>query len=190
MSASIRFTGADLETFPDRLDDTRYEVIDGELSVSKQPHWSHQFTGAMLFASLQSWSIQTRRGVANIAPGIIFSSEDDVAPDVIWISRERRARGLRPDGKLYAAPELAVEILSPGGTNERRDREVKLKLYAREGVEEYWLVDWRARTVEVYRRAGEHLQLAGVLTDADRLTSPLLPGFECPVRELWEPALD
>ena len=190
MSSSLRFTMADLEALPDQLDDTRYEVIDGELFVAHQPHWAHQFVGGALWAALQDWSRQTRLGVANIAPGVIFSVEGGVAPDVVWISRERRAEGLRPDGKLYAAPELAIEVLSPGSTNERRDREVKLKLYAREGVEEYWLVDWRARTVEVYRRAGDLLQLAQTLTDADHLTSPLLPGFAHPVRDLWEPALD
>jgi len=190
MSSSLRFTTADVEALPDRLDDTRYELIDGELSVAKQPHWAHQYVSFRLAAAIEAWSRQTGRGVANIAPGVIFSSEDDVAPDVVWISRERRARGLRADGKLYAAPELAVEVLSPGRTNERRDREVKLKLYAREGVEEYWLVDWRARTVEVYRRSGDLLQLAQTLTDADTLASPLLPGFAYPVRDLWEPALD
>ena len=85
---------------------------------------------------------------------------------MVWISRERAAQGLRPDGKLYAAPEIVAEVLSPGSTNERRDREVKLKLYAREGVEEYWLVDWRTRRVEVYRWADDRLHLVATLTDA------------------------
>ncbi len=67
---------------------------------------------------------------------------------------------------------------------------MKRKLYAREGVEEYWIVDGRARTVRVYRRAGDLLQPARTLTDADILTSPLLPGFAYPVRGLWEPPLD
>lgn len=190
MSTARRFTTADLEALPDQLDDTRYELIDGELFVAEQPHWEHQFVSATLWAALQDWSRPTRLGVANIAPGVIFSPENGVAPDVIWISRERRAQGLRPDGKFYAAPEIAVEVLSPGSTNERRDREVKLKLYAREGVEEYWLVDWRARTVEIYRRADELLQPAQTLTDADSVTSPLLPGFAYPVHNLWEPSLD
>ena len=109
---------------------------------------------------------------------------------MVWISRERRARGVRPNGHLYLAPEIAIEILSPGSTNERRDRDLKRKLYAREGVDEYWVVDWRSRQVEVYRRAGDTLDLAATLTDADDLTSPLLPGFAFPVRELWEPAFD
>ncbi len=190
MSRTVRFTTADLEALPDPLDDTRYEVIDGELLVAKQPHREHQFTGAVIFAALQAWSRQTGRGVANIAPGLIFSAEDNDAPDVVWISRERRTQGVRPDGRLHTAPELVVEVLSLGSANERRDRELKLKLYARQGVEEYWLVDWRARAVAVYRRSGDELQLVENLSDADELTSPLLPGFAYPVNDLWEPPLD
>ncbi len=190
MASTLRFTNADLESFPDPLDDTRYELIDGALQVAHQPHWEHQFTSGKLFVALQGWSDQTRAGMANLAPGVIFSPEDGVAPDVLWISRERRARGLRPDGKLYIAPEIAIEILSPGGANERRDRDLKRKLYAREGVEEYWIVDWRVKEIAIYRRDGDTLEPALTLTDADALTSPLLPTFSFPISELWEPMLD
>ena len=64
------------------------------------------------------------------APGLIFADDDDVAPDVVWISRERLAGTLDQTGHLHTAPELVVEVLSPGSVNERRDREVKLKLDA------------------------------------------------------------
>ena len=60
--------------------------------------------------------------------------EDDVAPDVVWISSCCIAATLGPDGKLHAAPELICEALSPGAAHERRDREAKLKLYSRRGV--------------------------------------------------------
>jgi Uma2 family endonuclease len=85
---------------------------------------------------------------------------------------------------LHAAPELVVEILSPGATNERRDREAKLKLYSRRGVLEYWIVDWRAQQVEVYRREELALRLGATLYPADVLQSPLLPGFACQVATL------
>jgi len=97
---------------------------------------------------------------------------------------------LRPDGKLYIAPEIAIEILSPGSANERRDRDLKRKLYAREGVEEYWIVDWRTKEIAIYRRDGSTLEPVLTLTDADALTSSLLPGFTFPINELWEPPLD
>jgi Uma2 family endonuclease len=97
----------------------------------------------------------------------------------------RLAEGLTDDGKLHAAPELVVELLSPGGTNERRDREAKLKLYAHQGVDEYWIVDWRTKAVEIYRRADDNLRPVAVLTGDDHLTSPVLPGFSYPVSNLW-----
>jgi len=175
MPASLRWTSADLETLP--YDDRRYEIIDGELYVSKQPHWHHQATCGNLFALLRSWSLATKLGEANLAPGVIFADDDDVAPDVVWISAVRLRTLLDETGKLRGAPELVIEVLSPGSTNEQRDREAKLKLYSRRGVDEYWIVDWRERTVDVYRREGAALALTEHLSGDDRLMSPLLPGF-------------
>jgi Uma2 family endonuclease len=93
-------------------------------------------------------------------------------------------------GHLTVAPELVVEVLSPGSSNELRDRDVKLSLYSRIGVDEYWIVDWRARVVEVYRRLGAELQRVATLTGDATLTSPLLPGFSCPISSLWAPAAE
>ena len=184
MTTLPRWTSADLELLPD--DGKRYEIIDGELYVSKQPHWHHQEVCGILFAALRTWSRQTGAGRANIAPGLIFAEDDDVAPDVVWVSRERLATTLAPDGKLHAAPDLAVEVLSPGTHNERRDRDAKLKLYARRGVLEYWILDWRQRRAEVYRRDQLTLTLAFTLTKQDVLESPLLPGFSLPLAELFD----
>ena len=188
MPGPIRFNSADLAALPDPPDGTRYELIDGELLVSRPLHWAHQYTGASIGAALHRWNCHSRAGVANIAPGLIVDDENQVAPDVVWISHARLAQGLEPDGKLHAAPELAIEILSPGSANERRDRELKLKLYSRIGVAEYWIADWCTRTVQVYRRRADgDLQLAATLAEDDALASPLLPGFTLPIGDLWEP---
>jgi Uma2 family endonuclease len=190
MPTSIRFTSADLEAFPDPIDGTRYEIIDGELIVSKQPHLEHQAVNTVIGSALHVWSRQTRLGRAFVVPGLILAAEHDVVPDVVWASHERLAQIYGPDGKLHGAPELTVEILSYGGGNEQRDRELKLKLYSRIGVEEYWIADWRARTVEVYRRDGGELRLVTTLSGDDTLTSPLLPGFALPLGDLWVPYRD
>ena len=184
MSTVRRFTSADLERLPD-VEGTRYEIVDGELHVSKQPHWDHQYACCGIVAPLWSWSRQTGAGMPSVAPGLIFAEDEDVAPDVVWISRERLAAAKDEAGHLRAAPELVVEVLSPGSANERRDREVKLALYSRQGVREYWIVDWRARAVQVYRHDGEALGLVATQGSDDELTSPLLPGFTCPVSSLW-----
>src|SRR5262249_10211009 len=148
MATELRFTSADLEVMPD--DGKRYEIIDGELYVSKQPNYHHQYTCSEINRQLGNWSKESGKGRALPAPGVIFAEDDDVAPDVIWISNERLPIALRKDGKFHNAPELIIEVLSPGFANEKRDRDAKLKLYSRRGVNEYWIVDWLMRNVEVY----------------------------------------
>jgi Uma2 family endonuclease len=179
----MRWTSADLAVLPDN--GKRYEIIDGALYMSRQPHWHHQRTCGKVFAALEAWSMQTGTGEANLAPGVVFTEDDDVTPDVVWISQAHRATALGADGHLHAAPELVVKVLSPGVTNERRDRDAKLKLYSRRGVLEYWIVDWRTQQVEVYRREELALRLIATLYPADTLTSPLLPGFACQVAMLF-----
>ncbi len=181
--AMLRWTSKDLELLPD--DGKRYEIIDGELYVSKQPHLDHQLVCSRVWELLQLWSRQTKAGIAIFAPGVIFADDDDVAPDVVWISRERFAIARQPDGKLHSAPELVVEVLSPGTTNAARDRETKLKLYSRRGVLEYWIVNWQERNAEVYRREEAALKLQSTLYEGDTIQSPHLPSFSCQVSQIF-----
>src|SRR5215470_5416008 len=99
----LRLTSADLDAFPD--DGKRYEIIDGELYVSKQPHFYHQRICTRILMKLQQWSEESGQGEAVIAPGLIFAEDDDVAPDVVWVSSGRMAAILGADGKFHAAPE-------------------------------------------------------------------------------------
>lgn len=184
MATELRWTSADLEVMPD--DGKRYEVIDGELYVSKQPNYHHQYTCTEISTLLSNWSKQAGNGRVVQAPGLIFAEDDDVAPDVIWISNERLPIALREDGKFHNAPELIVEVLSPGFANEKRDRDAKLKLYSRRGVDEYWIVDWLMRTVEVHRRQNAALHLMDTLRGTDAWRTPLLPGFSCVVETLFD----
>ncbi len=184
MSTALRWTTADLETLPEETG-KRYEIIGGELYVTTQPHWEHQFVCTRLTRFLDQWDDQADAGKVVQAPGVVFAEDEAVAPDVVWISNERLATGLDSSGHLRVAPELVVEVVSPGSTNERRDRATKLKLYSRRGVQEYWIVDWRKRQVEVYRREQAALHLIETLFGGDELRSPLLPGFSCRVAQLF-----
>src|SRR2546426_2486636 len=78
MPTTKHWTSKDLETFPD--DGTRYEIIDGDLYVSHQPSWHHQYTCSQLIYVLQAWSHTTSLGAATGAPGLIFAEDQDVAP--------------------------------------------------------------------------------------------------------------
>ncbi len=184
VTETMRWTTQDLELLPD--DGRRYEIIEGELLVTRAPHWSHQRTCGNIYAALKGWSRTTGLGEAAINPGIIFTDADNVIPDVVWASRERLAVLLDEAGHLTAAPELVVEVLSPGADNDRRDRDLKLRLYSTRGVQEYWIVDWQLQQVEVYRRQEGKLGLVATLLVADTITSPLLPDFSCPVGQFFD----
>lgn len=163
----------------------RYEIVGGELYVTRAPHISHQDAGGNLYFELQAWSRKTRSGKPFQTPGVIFTPNDAVIPDVVWISHERLTDGIDSSGHLTVAPELMIEILSAGEKNEQRDREVKLKLYSRYGVQEYWIVNWRLKTLEVYRRSDGQIQLHSTLLVEDSLTSPLLPEFAVPIAQVF-----
>jgi len=184
MSVQRRYTSADLEAMP-YVEGLRYEIIDGELHVTTAPSWHHNRAGSQIWRALENWNDETGRGEASEVPGVIFTDDNNVIPDVVWISRARLEGALDAAGHLTVAPDLVVEVLSPGADNERRDRILKMGLYARQGVEEYWLVDPALHIVEVFRHDGRTLELVATLSGDDALTSPLLPGFSCPLRRLW-----
>lgn len=182
-STNVRWTVADLALLPE--DGRRYEIIDGELSGARPPHWKHQNVTGKIATSLETWSIQSGLGETAVNPGLVFSETDSVIPDVVWASCDRLETILDDAGHLVAAPELVVEVLSPGEKNERRDREAKPKIYSVYGVLEYWIADRHQRKVEVYRREQAVLKLAMSLYAQDELTSPVLPGFKVQVSQFF-----
>ena len=183
MASTLHWKSADLDALPD--DGKRYEIIAGELFVSKQPHFYHQDLCGKIYLLLENWNARRRLGKTIFAPGLILADDDDVVPDVAWLSNERLEAALGEDGKLHSAPDLVIEVLSPGPTNERRDREAKLKLYSRRGVLEYWIFDWQTHSIEVYRQQQEELAQSAILVNRDTLASPLLTGFSAQVDDLF-----
>ncbi|NNJ09896.1 Uma2 family endonuclease [Chloroflexales bacterium ZM16-3] len=185
MIISSRLTVSAMEGFPEG-DGNRYELIEGELHVTTQPHIDHQIVADAVLIALHTWNRRSRiSGLAVSAPGIIFAEDEAMAPDVVWFGPERLAAHRRPDGKFYGPPDLAVEVLSKGTKNENRDRVIKPARYAFWGVREYWLVDRFARLVQVYRPSGPDYQLVASLGSTETLSSPLLPGFTCLVGEIF-----
>ena len=182
---TLHWTIQKLDALPDDGGWTRYEIIDGELYVTRAPHIRHQDAGGNIYFELQSWSRQTQLGKPFQTPGVIFTPTNAVIPDVVWISQNRLAKGVDEAGHLTVAPELMVEILSLGEHNEQRDKKAKLKLYSLHGVQEYWIVSWQLESVDIYRRTNTQLQLVNTLLIGDTLTSPLLLGFKLPIAQIF-----
>ena len=175
-------TVEDLEALPD--DGNIYELIEGELIVSRSPALAHQFVIGNLFFFLKSYLEESHVGTAVTTPGVIFDKHNSVIPDIVFLTNEQLAR-VGSEAHIHEAPALAVEVVSPGRENARRDRVVKLQVYGKFGVGEYWVADPEARTLEIYRPADGALTLAATLKGDDDITTPLLPGFSCKVGRVF-----
>jgi Uma2 family endonuclease len=173
-------TIADLDAMPD--DGNRYELIEGELFASCAPSLVHQSIVRNLIILFGNYLISNPIGKVWPGPGVIFSDFSGVIPDVVYVSNERLE--LIGTGDRFAgAPDLIVEILSPGTENQRRDRHSKRQLYRKYGVKEYWIVDHQTSRIDVYRTA--RMKLAASLSRHDYLTTSLLPGFSCSVKDVF-----
>src|SRR5580692_7296921 len=161
-TSDLRLTNADLEAMPD--DGNRYELIDGELYVSSAPSFIHQNILVNIIAAFLDYLRQHPIGRILPGVGVIFDDYNGVIPDLVFATKQRMSKVVAA-GRFRAAPEIVIEILSPGTSNERRDRHVKLTLYAARGVDEYWIVDPENRNVEIHRRdaAGKLAFVSSVL---------------------------
>jgi Uma2 family endonuclease len=186
VTSAIQWTTRDLAVIPDDDGWKRHEIIDGELYVTRAPHIRHQGAGGNIHFELETWSRKTKLGKPFQTPGVIFTPTDAVIPDVVWVSQNRLNHCIDDAGPFTAAPELIVEILSPGDQNHQRDKEFKLKLYSQYGVQEYWIVNWQLKTIEIYRHQEGALHFVCTLLESDSLTSPLLPGFSTAIVTLFQ----
>jgi len=177
-----RLTYEDYVLFPD--DGLRHEILDGEHYVTAAPKRKHQRTSMRLGSRLHLFVEEWHLGEVYAAPfDVVLSPHDVVQPDLLFVSNQRA--GILNDDNAQGAPDLAVEIVSP--RTRRQDEGVKRDRYDLLGVDEYWMVYPDRRTVKIYRREKGRLDLAADLSAAagDVLTTPLLPGLEIPLADIF-----
>jgi Uma2 family endonuclease len=183
-SDRVKLTYEDLVALPD--DGMRHELIDGEHYVTPAPTWPHQFIAGNLYLLIGNYVRERRLGVVLFAPfDVVFSRYDVVEPDLVYFSTDR-FKEVVGDKNAQGAPDLAIEILSP--STRRRDEIIKRRLYERNGVPEYWVVDPELEAVKVYRLVEGTYQKAGELSLEDDavLTTPLLPDLTLPLAAIFE----
>ena len=164
-------------------DGQRHEILDGEHYVTAAPFLRHQRISIRLSSRL--FFFVDRHGLGEIltAPAdVILSPNDVVQPDILFISKAR-AR-IAEEKNVQGAPDLVIEIFSK--STRTRDEGLKLERYEVLGVAEYWTVDPETRTAKVYRREGERLETAAEISTDGALSTPLLPGLEIPLSEIFK----
>jgi Uma2 family endonuclease len=175
-----RVAYADLERMPE--DGRRYELYDGEVFVVPSPMPRHQVATHKIGDLFVAY-VRSHGGIVLISPiDIVFSEFDVVQPDVVFFSRAR-AHLVTPDAPIRDTPDVAVEVLSP--STAATDRGKKKQMLARYGMPEYWLVDPRAKTVEICRLADGAYVLEQIASAGDVAHSRTLPGLSFAVDEIF-----
>ena len=173
---SIKLTYEDYAAIPD--DGRRHEIIDGEHYVNPAPNLQHQRVVKRVVEALLPFE-HSGLGEVFFAPAdVVLSLTDVVQPDVLFVGAARSH--ILTAKNVQGAPDLAVEVLSP--FNRAHDERLKLQMYERLGVAEYWIVDPEAESVTIFRRSGNRFQRIDV---GETLTTPLLPGFAFNVGALF-----
>ena len=146
MPAATTWTADMVRAIPD--DGKRYEIIDGELFVTPSPSWRHQDAVLGMATVLRPYVTTHGVGHAIVSPAdVSFDPHTVVQPDVFVTPL---VDGRRPqEWSAVRMLLLAVEVLSP--STARADRRVKLRLYQRQNVPDYWIVDVDARLIERWR---------------------------------------
>ena len=164
-------------------DDRRYEIYNGELIPMQppSPDSSHQRESRKLLILLNEFVERKHLGEVFAAPlDVIFDEENTAQPDVMFIAKAN-AGIIKPRG-VFGAPDLVVEILSPGSI--RRDRYEKLSLYASSGVKEYWILDHANKSLEVLALRDKAYVVHSAAGEGGHVTSKLLRGFKVNLSDL------
>ena len=146
------------------------ELIDGEIIMSPPPVTLHQRVSRKTLFVLDR---AVPGGELFYAPtGVYFDEENIPEPDLVWVAENSTCQV--GEKTLIGAPDLIVEIFSPGTT--RRDRDEKYTLYEKYGVREYWMIDPTESYVEVYVLRDGQFVRQGIYGPGQTFTSEVLGG--------------
>jgi Uma2 family endonuclease len=169
------YRDADYMALPD---EPRCELLYGRLLVTPAPTIRHQRVAVRIIEILIAFANRIG-GEAFCAPvDVVLADHSIVQPDAIYVSPARSSI-LR--NRAEGAPDLAVEILSPGTA--RRDLGPKLRLYADSGVREYWIVDPNLRTFTFLENDGNGFRVRS--PEGTLYRSSAIAGLELDVEAFW-----
>lgn len=179
-----RLTYDDFLRFPE--DGKRHEIIDGVHFVSPSPTTRHQVLVGRLYFAIESFLRQRPRigRVFLSRLDVVLTRWDVVEPDLLFVADDQAE--IVGEQNVQGAPALVIEVLSPGTRSV--DRQLKHRLFQREGVQEYWLVDPEFELVTVFgeNTDGAFARRAEFTSAAhDMLTTSLMTGMAIPLDDLF-----
>lgn len=176
----VHLTYEDYCALPD--DGRRYQLIEGDLDVTPAPSTTHQRVSQNLETILVRHVREQRLGILLHAPVDVLLAKDTVVqPDIVFVARERR--DIVTERAIEGPPDLVVEVLSP--RTRRVDRTTKMRIYARHGVRECWIVDPEARSFERFELRDGAYVLADSASGDEAVESAMFPSLRLPLADVF-----
>ena len=155
-----------------------YELIEGSIVKKSAPSPAHQNASINLIVALSAFVRQHQLGKLFNAPlDVFFDDFNALEPDILFIAKDRLS--IIIENGIEGVPDLVIEILSP--STAKNDRGDKMKVYRRTGVREYWIVDPRSLTLEVYVLRDGDFELASFASEKGEVESQVLNGLKMEV---------
>lgn len=183
-----RFTQAGfLEWLQERpsSDINHYELLGGHIVMTPPAGFPHSTIEVRISTAILLHVSGAGLGMVNgSSAGYDLPSGDTVEPDVSFISTARLAAGPKPEtGKFFrVVPDLVVEVLSRATA--KRDRVEKRKIYEKNGVAEYWIVNPKSRHVSIFR-LGDRDFSPPLEVARGSVESTVLPGLRIPLATIF-----
>ncbi len=160
-------------------DEPRCELLYGRLVVMASPVVRHQLVVGRILRVLQDLADRSGGLAVDSPVDVALADHSVVQPDVVYVSPARLSIVRQ---RIEGAPDLVVEVLSPGTA--RRDLGEKLRLYAEAGVAEYWIVDPESRTFEFLTNDGGGFRVR--VPEGATYRSDVVGGLELDLQAFWE----
>lgn len=168
--------------YADMTPEIKIEFIDGEVVMHSPARNVHLDVTKWILKLLDTWVGLRGLGEVKSEKCLVVFPRNDYEPDVVFFGPEK-AKSLQADTMKFPVPDLVVEVLSE--STAVRDRGVKFEDFEAHGVQEYWIVDAEAGTVEQYVREGDSLLLR-MKSGSGELSSIAIPGLVVPVRACFD----
>lgn len=173
-------------------EDPREELLHGEIYMMSSPSVNHNRVAFHIATAFQARLKGKPCEAFADGTDVYLTDNDRVIPDVMIVCNKDI---IKNDG-IHGAPDLVVEVLSPGTS--KNDRGYKKDLYEKSGVKEYWIVDVKPRSIETYLLTDGRYRLDGVyqlptddMTERDReactdtISASLSNDFCIPLEEIF-----
>jgi Uma2 family endonuclease len=175
-------TADEFAAMPNPTDGSQQELVRGEVVTVPPPGFVHGVVQGNVAFLLKQYANRSKSGRVTVEWGVIPVSGPDTVrgPDVAFWSFDRLPAEQTPVVYANVAADVVAEVVSPSNTRKQVAR--KVREYFASGIRLVWVVDPDERTVTVYHKPGDGTVL---WEDATLTGGDVLPGFACPVAELF-----